>query len=212
LLDRGAAAEPFAKGLYLRYGLEHIPYEAYWEQFRKLDRRGYGSKHTLFNVLISTYALPASIEDLTADFRLNAWRGCRAFLFPETKNVLHKLRQRGCMLGIVTNGPKGSQRIKLTASGVAPLVDVALISGEEEIAKPSPEIFTRAADRLGLSPSECVFVGDNPRTDICGAHDAGMTTVWLDEHQSWPEDFTFTPDYTITRLEEVLEIELRDGG
>lgn len=198
--------------MYLRYGLDHVPYQAYWEHFRKLDRRGYGNKHTLFDVLISTYTLPTSVEELTDDFRQNAWRGCRAFLFPETKNVLHKLRRQGYKLGIVTNGPKFSQRIKLTASGVAPLVDVALISGEEEISKPAREIFIRAADRLGVKPSECIFVGDNPRTDILGADSVGMTTVWLDEHQPWPDEFNFNPDYTITRLEEVLEIELGAGG
>ena len=206
LLDREAAAEPYARALYEHYNLAHVSYEAYWEHFKKLDRRGYGDKHTLFGTLISVYGLPVSIDQLTADYRQNAWLGCHRFAFPDAERVLQQLRQQGYRLGIVTNGPEISQRIKAVESGMAALVEVMLISGEEKIKKPAPEIFIRAADKLGVDASECIFVGDNPRTDICGAHSVGMATVWLDGYQPWPEDFTFSPHYMISRLEELLEI------
>jgi HAD superfamily hydrolase (TIGR01450 family) len=41
--------------------------------------------------------------------------------------------------------------------------------------KPDPEIFRLAAARMGLAPSRCAMVGDNPATDGAGALLAGMT-------------------------------------
>jgi putative hydrolase of the HAD superfamily len=207
-LDREAAAEPYARSLYERYGLAHVPYKAYWEHFKELDQRGYANRQMAFQTLISTYDLPISADDLVVDFRENAWLGCRKFVFPEAEGVLQQLRRRGHSLGIVTNGPETSQRIKVVESGMAALVDVTLISGEEKVEKPAPEIFIRATDRLGISTSDCFFVGDNPLTDILGADSAGMKTVWLEGYRPWPEGLTITPHYTITQLADLLEITL----
>lgn len=206
LLDREAAGEPYARLLYERYNLAHVPYEDYWATFRGLDQHGYANRRMALHSLIETYHLPASADELVVDFKEKAWLGCHKFVFPEAEGVLRQLRRRGYKLGLVTNGPEISQRIKAEESGMAALVDVVLISGEEKIEKPAPEIFLRAADRLGLSASECVFVGDNPQTDIRGAVNAGMMTVWLKYYFPWPEDFTFAPNITITRLTELLEV------
>jgi putative hydrolase of the HAD superfamily len=192
--------------LYERYNLAHIRYEDYWETFRRLDQRGYANRWMALQTLIETYHLPASADELVVDFREKAWLCCHKFVFPESEGVLRELRRRGYKLGLVTNGPEISQRIKAEESGMAALVDVVLISGEEKVEKPAPEIFRRAADRLGVDVSECVFVGDNPLTDMRGAFHAGMRTVWFNIYFPWPEDFTITPDYTITRLSELLEI------
>jgi HAD superfamily hydrolase (TIGR01662 family) len=156
--------------------------------------------------LITTYELPISANELVIDFRENAWLGCSRFVFPEAADVLRQLRERGYKLGIVTNGPAISQRIKAVESGMAALVDITLISGEEGVEKPAPEIFLRAAEKLGVDAPECAFIGDNPLTDIRGAYQAGMMTVWLDGYCPWPDDFLFNPHYTITRLIELFGI------
>lgn len=209
-MDREAAAEPYARGLYERYGLARIPYEDYWEHFKRLDQRGYANRRMALQTLIKAYDLPVSAGELVAEFRAKAWIGCRQFVFSDAEDVLQQLRRRGYKLGIVTNGPEVSQRIKVVESGMATLVDVVLISGEEKVEKPAPEIFIRAADRLGVDASECFFVGDNPLTDIRGADSAGMQTIWLQGYCPWPEDFSITPHYTINRLAELLDIVL--GG
>ena len=65
-------------------------------------------------------------------------------------------------------------------SGLRPLLDAVLVSMDEGVHKPNPELFRRAAARLGLSPSQCVFVGDHPVNDIEGAIGAGMRAVFID--------------------------------
>jgi putative hydrolase of the HAD superfamily len=47
-------------------------------------------------------------------------------------------------------------------------------------AKPRPEPFLAAADRLGVAPSEMLHIGDIERTDVRGALAAGLRAIRLD--------------------------------
>ena len=51
-----------------------------------------------------------------------------------------------------------------------------MISGEVGLYKPQPEIFQLGAERVGLDPSDCVFV-DDLRENCEGAEAVGMTAV-----------------------------------
>jgi putative hydrolase of the HAD superfamily len=97
---------------------------------------------------------------------------------------------------------------KLRVTGLLPLVDLIVISENEQIKKPDPLIFTRAAERLGVRFEECLFVGDHARNDIYGAAAVGMRTAWYPGEQVWPDEQTVVPDYTIGSLGELLEMEL----
>jgi putative hydrolase of the HAD superfamily len=206
LLDRNATVEAYLKDQYQRYNLNHLPFEAYRDRFIGLDEHGYADKHKVFGTLTREFDLPASAEELMADFRHNAWKDCQTF--PDVERVLRQLRTRGYRLGIVTNGSSESQRAKLLSSGLAKLVEEVLISAEEKAKKPDVEIFVWAAERLGVRAEECLFVGDNPQTDIVGAHAASMETAWLKRYLAWPEGLSVVPDYTLGGLAELLVIGL----
>jgi putative hydrolase of the HAD superfamily len=47
-------------------------------------------------------------------------------------------------------------------------------------AKPRPEIFATAVETLGIPAKEIVHIGDNERTDVKGALDAGFRAIRLD--------------------------------
>jgi FMN phosphatase YigB (HAD superfamily) len=61
----------------------------------------------------------------------------------------------------------------------AQLTAPVLLSCEEGIAKPCARFFKRAAERAGVTPSECVMAGDTYETDVSGAAAAGMMTIWV---------------------------------
>ncbi len=109
-------------------------------------------------------------------------------LFSDAATTLRTLRERGYQTGIITNGSRLLQNRKLDISGLRPLLDVAVVSGDEGVHKPNPELFRRAAARLGLSPTQCVYVGDHPINDMQGARDAGMHTVFLNAGDFAPPD------------------------
>lgn len=100
-------------------------------------------------------------------------------LFPDTADTLRALREKGYRLGVITNGPSVQQNRKLDVSGLRPLVDICMVSGDEQVHKPDPEIFRRAAARLGVGLSACVYVGDHLINDIEGSRAAGMRPVFI---------------------------------
>jgi putative hydrolase of the HAD superfamily len=189
-----------------RYKLDHVPYAAYRSRFLELDRRGYAEKPHVFQALITEFAVSASVETWLADFQQRAWTSCT--LLPTAAAVLAELRVRGYKLGVITNGEEWSQMRKLRVTGLLPLVDLIVISGNELVKKPDPLIFRRAAERLGIQAAECAFVGDHPYNDVYGAGAVGMKTVWYPGDQQWPSEQAIAPDYTIQALDELLAIDL----
>jgi putative hydrolase of the HAD superfamily len=205
LLDRTTSLAEFVKEQHGRYKLDHVAYEMYHRRFMELDERGYAAKPHVFHTLIAEFAMPASVDTLLADFEQRAWHSCT--LLPDAALVLAELRVRGYKLGVITNGEDWSQMRKLRVTGLLPLFDLIVISGNEQIKKPDPLIFTRAAERLSVRPEECAFVGDHARNDIYGAGAVGMKTIWFPGDQAWPAELSAAPDHTIGSLGELLDLE-----
>lgn len=83
-------------------------------------------------------------------------------------------REQGGKTALVSDYPA---REKLHALGAETLFDVVVANGEEGgplQLKPSPEGFLLAAERLGVSPDECLVLGDREDADGEAARRAGM--------------------------------------
>jgi putative hydrolase of the HAD superfamily len=77
------------------------------------------------------------------------------------------------------------------------MFDGVVISGEVGLHKPEPEIFHLGAEKVGLSPDDCVFV-DDLKENCAGAEAVGMTAIL---HRG--------ADTTLPELERLLGLELR---
>jgi putative hydrolase of the HAD superfamily len=210
LLDRGASLARFIEDHCSRLRPHPAaPFERWVSRFIELDQQGCADKHDVYRALLDEFAIKgATAAEMVADFRPRFGSSCR--LCADAVDVLRGLRRRGFGLGVVTNGSPQMQRAKVEETGLARWVDTLLISEEEGVKKPDPQIFFRAADRLGVHAPECAFIGDNPVTDICGAHQVGMHTVWYTHGSAWPAEIPVRPTFTITRLSDLLSI--RFGG
>jgi 2-haloacid dehalogenase len=62
--------------------------------------------------------------------------------------------------------------------------DGRLVSGEEKIRKPSPEIYRLLTDRFGIRPEEAIYVDDNLR-NVIPARELGFHGI----HFRSPEQF-----------------------
>jgi putative hydrolase of the HAD superfamily len=70
---------------------------------------------------------------------------------------------------------------------LAELVDVSIFSCEIGIRKPDRRIYKLLCERLGVKPSECLYVGDGDSSELEGALAIGMDSVLIriqgeDEH------------------------------
>jgi len=132
-------------------------------------------------------------------------------LFPEVTGVLDSLCAR-YEIALITNtqGQKaaGTHRISLYPE-LEIFFKVIVVAGEGGTPpKPAPKPFHQCLDKLGISPSEAVYIGDDWRIDICGARDVGMHAIWLKHHsvqRNWPEVENSVP--VIRSLRELLELE-----
>lgn len=97
---------------------------------------------------------------------------------PATLAGLARLEALGLPLALVSNA--GLDEVETWPdSPLAPFFAAALFSCHEKVMKPDPEIYFRAAARLGVEPTRCLFVGDGGSGEHGGARNAGMRTVLL---------------------------------
>ncbi|MGA4846677.1 HAD family hydrolase [Streptomyces sp. G5(2025)] len=109
---------------------------------------------------------------------------------PDVLEGLARLRTAAWTIGIITNGASDIQRAKISATGLANLVDGVAVSGDLEIHKPDPRLFELVASRCGANlMDDGWMIGDNPTGDIGGGQRAGLHTIWL-RGRPWPEGLT----------------------
>ena len=80
---------------------------------------------------------------------------------PGMREMVAELKEKGYKLYGLTNWSAETFCLVRNEFPVFGLLDGMLVSGEEHLLKPSPEIFQRLVDRFGLTPSECLFIDDN---------------------------------------------------
>ncbi len=100
---------------------------------------------------------------------------------PATLDVLDALRADGHPLALISNATSDTSE-PWPQSPLARRFDVAIFSCDVGLAKPDPAIYHLAAERLGVEPAECFFVGDGSDGELPGAAAVGMTVFRTTEH------------------------------
>lgn len=111
----------------------------------------------------------------------NVWRR----VGPGVPEALARLRDAGLSLGVVSNS-EGTIEAMLEDVGLRPFFGAILDSTVVGVAKPDSRIFELALERLGVSASEAIMVGDSPTGDITGASNAGIPAALLDPFGFYP--------------------------
>jgi putative hydrolase of the HAD superfamily len=99
-------------------------------------------------------------------------------LRPEALGVLASLRAAGLRTGLLSDCtwelPTSWPTLPVSA-----LIDAPVFSCAEGTRKPDPRLFRTVADRLGVQPAGCLYVGDGGGRELTGASAVGMTAVLL---------------------------------
>ena len=141
------------------------------------DAEGHVSKEGVFNKYIEENKITGKTWEDYNEMWLKILP-THTMLYPETISVLDYLRQN-YRLGMITNGASESQHKKMEGLGFEAYFDEILVSGDFGIDKPNPEIFLELCKRMGVTPEECVFVGDGLENDIKGSLGVGMKAIWI---------------------------------
>jgi len=124
-----------------------------------------------FERLLASELRSVDGRPLTADGMLRRmFAGFQAA--PAMHDAVRQVRAAGHRTALLSN----SWGLDYDRTGWGELFDVTVISGEVGLRKPEPEIYLLTAERLGVSPHECVFV-DDLGPNVRAAEQVGMTGI-----------------------------------
>lgn len=99
--------------------------------------------------------------------------------FGDVAEALTTAHAHGLALGVLTNGSGRYTQEKLAAAGLTGTFEVVITRDTLGVGKPAPEVFHHACRRIGVTPGECAYIGDEFTVDPVGAQDAGLSGLWL---------------------------------
>jgi HAD superfamily hydrolase (TIGR01509 family) len=120
-------------------------------------------------------------------------------LYPETLEVLERLKAHGFTLGVISD-TFPSLRASLESLGIAGYFDSFTASSVVGASKPDPRIYAAATRSLGVDPRHCVFVDDREE-EADGARELGFTAFHLDRQRRQAD----IAAWTIGNLKHLLE-------
>lgn len=97
--------------------------------------------------------------------------------YPHTRSTLVALIKRGLKLAVVSDAPSIQAWLRLCYLQLHDLFDTVVTFDDTGVAKPSPEPFLLALDKLSIRPREALMIGDWVDRDLLGAKNLGMFTV-----------------------------------
>ncbi|MDI1339945.1 HAD-IA family hydrolase [Polaromonas sp.] len=119
-----------------------------------------------------------SLRLIAAEFDKHYQRRCgtRSHLYPQVRETLTALRERGVKLAVVTNKEGRYTTTVLDVHQLAPLLD-SVVSGDTlPTKKPDPAGIQRCLAQFDVPPERALFVGDSS-IDVATARNAGVA-VW----------------------------------
>ena len=125
-------------------------------------------------------------------------------LFPGIGALLDAIEARGLTWGIVTNKAERFTLPLIRLLGLEPRVGCVVCGDTTAHRKPHPAPLLAAAERLGVEPAACIYLGDDER-DMVAGRAAGMRVAVAEygymglgnPPELWPADF---------RIREPLEL------
>lgn len=123
-------------------------------------------------------------EEQEADFLADMWDWYCGEPDKQLIDYAASLRPR-FRTGILSNSADGARREEARRYGLPDLVDEIVYSHEVGLAKPDPRVYALTCERLGVHPSEAVFVDDVPvcveAANACGLlgilHETAEATI-----------------------------------
>jgi N-acylneuraminate-9-phosphatase len=122
--------------------------------------------------------------------------------YPGIETFLADARQHFTLV-VITNGPEFSQVPKVERVKLTEHVDHVIIGGQEPEQKPAVSIFNKALKLANCEAHEAIHVGDSLAADIAGAHNSGITSVWIQHQQPLDVELGLNPHHTLIHPSEI---------
>jgi beta-phosphoglucomutase-like phosphatase (HAD superfamily) len=154
------------------FGAE-ISYEEHLKRFNGLPTR------VKLSMLVEEGRIPELAKDYIEAVK-QTWtlREAANSCFPKIEHLIlfGILKSAGLKLGVATNSIRETSNAMLGYAGLLSQLDVLVTNEDVLKPKPSPDIYSLTARRLGVEPSECLVIEDH-EYGIAAAESAGCQTI-----------------------------------
>lgn len=110
-------------------------------------------------------------------FRISSLEYIR--LYPGVLQALEALRAAGCRLWLLSNAQQVFTAYELRLLGLEPYFDGIYLSSDYGCRKPDLRFYQALMQAHNLDPANCLMIGNDRFTDIAGAQNAGMDTLYM---------------------------------
>ncbi len=100
-------------------------------------------------------------------------------LYNGVPEALDTLRKHGFRLWLLSNAQRAFTAYELRALGLEDKFDGIYLSSDYQCRKPDVRFFRALLDGEGLAPARCLMIGNDRETDIAGARNAGLSTLYM---------------------------------
>ena len=108
---------------------------------------------------------------------------------------------------IVTNGVTINAKGRIDSTGLDRFLDGLFVSEDMGVYKPSAEYFDMVLEKIGEPRESCIVIGDSLSSDMLGAKNASMASVWfMPEGDVDRAAAEYDIDYTASSFDELFRI------
>ncbi|MHB1249179.1 MAG: haloacid dehalogenase type II [Polaromonas sp.] len=133
---------------------------------------------------------------------MNQYRHLSAF--PESREVLQALKERGTVTGILSNGDPAMLAVAVKSAGLEGLLDHVISVDSIRKYKTDPAAYALGLQATGLAARQIAFVSCNS-WDALAATWYGFQTLWVNRYALPFEELGTQPVRTGTSLSDVLD-------
>ena len=125
--------------------------------------------------------------------------------YPEVKNLLKKLKQRGLKTGILSNGSMKMLNSAVDNANIREYLDEILSVEECKIYKPSSKVYDLVKIKMQIGKENVLFFSSNA-WDMHAASNYGFNTIWVNRFNTKLERLPGKPIDIVNSLDKIDEI------
>ena len=125
--------------------------------------------------------------------------------YPEVNDLLKKLKQRGLMTGILSNGSMKMLNSAVDNANIREYLDEILSVEDCKIYKPSSKVYDLVKIKMQISKENVLFFSSNA-WDMHAASNYGFKTIWVNRFNTKLERLPGKPIDIVNSLDKIDEI------
>ena len=125
--------------------------------------------------------------------------------YPEVKETLGKLKDKGFKLAILSNGTPELLNELVKSNKLDNLFDDLFSIEDVRIYKPDSKVYDMPVKKYKINPSEITFLSANT-WDVSGGGNFGYNSIWVNRNKAIFDNLDFKPKEKISDLTQLLDI------